>query len=347
LALATGRGKNASTQPARAVHRQTQQCQWEHPEGEWEWEQHEGQPEWEHPGSHPYASTEWEEEYATEADPFFGRLKKLAKRFAVPLVTKALGTMIPGAGPLIGLASSLIKEGESEVSAMEAHLFGTNEQHPEVSNTEVAHEAALTEVMAHEAMAAQSEGEAEAVLTGALPITITIMGGRRSLRPVIPMLAQANGRLVRTLRRQGPAGRQLLRTVPAIQRRTIAGLRAAARRGQPITGPLAVQTMAAAARRVLGSPQQVQRALVRNRMLRRRLAPWYSSRNQSSNPLPQAIHRPRDLSDHHVPTRTTALSSLTSIGASVPAVMVGAPDFARRWIMTVPAHTFSEPVRVM
>ncbi|MDT5284360.1 MAG: hypothetical protein QOJ20_5555, partial [Mycobacterium sp.] len=30
------------------------------------------------------------------------------------------------------------------------------------------------------------------------------------------------------------------------------------------------------------------------------------------------LHRPRDLSDHHGPTRSRAVSSLTSIGASAP-----------------------------
>jgi len=43
-----------------------------------------------------------------------------------------------------------------------------------------------------------------------------------------------------------------------------------------------------------------------------------------SHPLPQAIHRPRNRSDHHIPTQNAALSCLTSIGASVPV--------RRRWL---------------
>ena len=99
------------------------------------------------------------------------------------------------------------------------------------------------------------------------------MGGRRALRPVMPTLTQANARLVKTLGRQGPAGRQLLRTVPSIQRRTVATLRAASRSGRPITGPLAVRAMAAATQSVLNNPRRVQRIVERNLVLRRRVAP--------------------------------------------------------------------------
>jgi hypothetical protein len=47
----------------------------------------------------------------------------------------------------------------------------------------------------------------------------------------MPTLVRANARLVRSLRRSSSAGSQLLRTVPAIQRRTVATLRAAPRSG--------------------------------------------------------------------------------------------------------------------
>ena len=199
----------------------------------------EGHPEWEtpeaHPYGNPYASTEWElpeahpysqemEDYAStewedEGEFFFKRafrgLKSLAKRLVpigkllAPLAARALGSMIPGlgviAGPLAGqLTRQLVREGEMEAMEVEAQFFGTNESEAEVGQTEAAHEAALTELLAHEAAQAESEAEAEALLGGTLPITITIMGGRRALRPVMPTLTQANGRLVQVLRRQGP-----------------------------------------------------------------------------------------------------------------------------------------------
>jgi hypothetical protein len=95
------------------------------------------------------------------------------------------------------------------------------------------------------------------------------------------------------MRRHGRPGRQLLRTVPAIQRRTVAGLRAAARRGQPVTGPLAAQTMARAARGVLSDPWQVRRALVRNAVLRHRVAPPHPRRAQVFAPQRVAPYHPR------------------------------------------------------
>ena len=132
----------------------------------------------------------------------------------------------------------------------------------------------LTEVLAAQAAEASHESEAEAAIGATLPITITIMGGRRALRRVMPVLATANGTLARTLRRQGgPAGGNLLRTIPAIQRRAVASLHAAARRGQPITPQLAVRTFAAAASRTLSNPPAVARAITRNIALRQTVAP--------------------------------------------------------------------------
>jgi transposase len=47
--------------------------------------------------------------------------------------------------------------------------------------------------------------------------------------------------------------------------------------------------------------------------------PYHRRQNPArSHPLPQALYRPRGLPDHHVPTRTAALSGLTSRGALLP-----------------------------
>jgi hypothetical protein len=267
--------------------------------------------------SNPYSNPEFEEEWETnpeslysnpysnpeledEGEYFFGGLKKLAKsawKVAAPLAKKlapklagTLVGMIPGVGAVAGplaakLAGALIKEGEMEAAQLEASAFGTNAAEAEVANTEVAHEAALTEVLAAQAAEANTEAEAEMAIGTALPITITIMGGRRALRPVMPVLAQANARLTGTLRRQGPTGRQLLRTVPAIQRRTVGILKAAARSGQPVVGATAVKAMAAATRQVLGNPKTVQRAIVRNAVLRQRTAPP-NPRRMAARPCP-------------------------------------------------------------
>lgn len=155
-----------------------------------------------------------------------------------------------------------------EAEQLESELFGSNEFEGELAAHETAHEAALTEVLAAEAAHTESESEAEALLGAALPITITIMGGSRVLRTVQPTLAQANARLVRSIRRSGPSGPQLLRTVPSIQRRTVASLRAAQRAGQPVTPSLVSRVTAGQAARVLGTPHLCGRAIVRNTAIR-------------------------------------------------------------------------------
>jgi hypothetical protein len=164
--------------------------------------------------------------------------------------------------------ANIFGAGEREAAEMEASFFGTNEFEGELAGHELAHEAALTEVMAAEAAHTEDEAEAMALLGSTLPITIRIMGGRRALRRVMPTLVQSNARVISTLHRSGASGRQLLRVVPTIQRRTVASLRAIVRSGRLITPGLVAQIMAGHAARVLGTPQLVGRALVRNTAIR-------------------------------------------------------------------------------
>lgn len=260
---------------------------------------------------------EWESELEAEADMFFGRLFRgigrglrkgvtwIAKKGVgalkrvAPLAARTLGSMIPGvgaiAGPVLGgLVGSLVKEAEMEVAQMEqnlTNLFAQPEVVSEAEHPEV-HEAGLTELLAAEAAVAPTEAEAEANLAATLPITITIMGASPVARRVMPTLTAANARLVSTMRRQGPGGRQLLRTVPAIQRRTAVILRRAAQQGQPITPPLAVRAMTVATRRVLGNPRLVYRTIQRNALLRMRTAPLRPRRVVAYSPRAATIRRP-------------------------------------------------------
>ncbi len=253
-----------------------------------EWETN----EWEtNPYSNPEMQNEWETnpysnpEMNPEGEFFFKRIAAFAKKRLLPLAKKmapnlarTLIGMIPGvgalAGPLAGkLTSALLQEAEMEVSQLEANLFGTNEMEAEVGNSEAAYEGALTEFLAAQAAEASTEAESEAAIAASLPITISIMGGKRALRPVMPVMAQATGRLTQAMRQQGPAGRQLLRTIPTIQRQTVATLKAAARSGQPINSATAIKAMANATNRVLSNPQAVQKAVVRNAVLRQQTAP--------------------------------------------------------------------------
>jgi hypothetical protein len=276
--------------------------EWEHPEAQ-EWESH----EWEHPEAHEWESHEWEshEWENNEADPFFGRLKKgllkgvagLARRVA-PGAIRALAGLIPGvgalAGPLLGqLTQRLLSESEYLAAEAESEAFGGSNGESEVGSSEVAHEAALSELLAAEAAAAGSEAEAVSTIAATLPLTITVMRARRTVRPVIPTLNQANMRLSRSLRRSGPQGRQLLRTVPTIQRRAVGNIVAAARAGAPVTPPLAVRAMAAATRSVLTNPNRVEIAVGRNVMLRRRTAPPTPRRALTYRPQRATPHSPR------------------------------------------------------
>ena len=273
------------------------------PEMEEEWESPEGshysnpysnpemEEEWEtHQGSHfsnPYSNPEFEDE-ASLLMPLITRMAKAAlpqaKRIAMGVGSNLLGKLGQGqAGTqpahshrsrqiaaLFHRLGRLFAQAESETATQEAHLFGTNEYETEVAAHEIAHEAALTEVMAAEASHTESESEAQALLGAAIPLSIRVMGGKMGIRRITPTLVRVNATLVLGLHRQGRPGRQLIRTVPAIQRRTLATLNAIQKTGRPITPELAKQVMAGQATRVLGTPGICGRALVRNMVIRNR-----------------------------------------------------------------------------
>lgn len=238
--------------------------------------------------ANPFANPEFEEEgeyFFKKAFRTLGRGVKAAAKAAAPLakqlapkIAGSLVGMIPGAGAVAGplaakLTSAMVQEGEMEAAQMEAAVFGTNEMEAEVSNTETAHEAALTEFLAAQAAEATTEAEAEAAIAATLPMTIRIMGGRNALRRVTPVMVQVTGQMTKMMRQQGPAGKQLLRTIPSIQRRAVSTLKAAAREGKPVNNATAVKAMANATHRVLSNPQVVNKAIARNAALRQRTAP--------------------------------------------------------------------------
>ena len=273
------------------------------PELEEEWETHEGslfsnphsnlelEEEWEtHEGSlfsNPYSNPEFEDE-AGRLMPLIARAAKAvlpqAKRMAMRVgsdLLRQIGQGQAGSQPthshrnrqiaaLFHRLGRLFAQAESETAAHEAHLFGANEYETEVAAHEVAHEAALTEVMAAEASHTESESEAQALLGAAIPLSIRVMGGKMGMRRITPTLVRVNAQLVLNLHRQGRPGRQLIRAIPAIQRRTLATLKAIQQTGQPITPALARQVMAGQATRVLGTPGICGRALVRNMAIRNR-----------------------------------------------------------------------------
>ena len=270
------------------------------PEMEEEWEMHEGSPysspemeeEWEmHEGSqysNPYSNPEME--WEDESDRFFPLVAKAATKLLPHAVRigrnlirggrrrpalrrsagrpRQMGSRNQQISALFHQLGRAFAQGESEAATQEAHLFGANEFETEVAANEVAQQAALTEVMAAEASHTESESEAQALLGAALPISMRVMGGRIGIRRLTPALLRVNAQLVLNLHRQGTPGRQLLRVMPTVQRRTVSTLGAMQRSGQPVTPAVAANVMKGHAARVLTTPHICRKALTRNMIVR-------------------------------------------------------------------------------
>jgi hypothetical protein len=118
----------------------------------------------------------------------------------------------------------------------------------------------------------------------------------RAITRVTPQLTHGVSKIVRTLHR-GPA-RGLLRTVPAIARRTVATIAKQAGHGRPVTPRTAVRTLAAHTRRVLGHPQHRRQALKRSILLDRR---FHRHMGRLVGPGGVAPHHLPHHVPHHIP----------------------------------------------
>ena len=250
---------------------------------EMEWESHEG-----HPYSNPYSNPEME--WEDESDRFFPLVAKAATKLLPHAVRigrnlirggrrrpslrrpvgspRQMGSRNQQISALFHQLGRAFAQGEREATTHEAHLFGANEFETEVAANEAAHQAALSEVMAAEASHTESESEAQALLGAALPLSMRVMGGRVGIRRLTPTLLRVNSQLVLNLHRQGAPGRQLLRVMPSVQRRTVSTLGAMQRSGQPVTPAVAAQVMRGQAARVLTTPHICRKALTRNMVVR-------------------------------------------------------------------------------
>jgi hypothetical protein len=191
------------------------------------------------------------------------------------IAAKMLINSTPGAGRMATprtrrLIRTLLWEGELEAAFLEGEWFGDSAAAMEIAPSHSAYDAALSEVLAAEASHTHSEGEASALLGAALPVTIRIMGGRQTVRPITPVLLVATARLVRLLHQRGPAGRRLLRLVPAILRRTIVSLQTAQRLGHPLSSALVGRVMASHTTRVFGDSRLASQLIARNAVIRQR-----------------------------------------------------------------------------
>ncbi len=286
---------------------------------EMEWEMHEGhlysnpysnpEMEWEMHEGHPYSNPEMED----EADRFIPIIAKAATRL-LPKAIRVGRNLISGmrqrpgsrrraggAGgrnqQIAGLFHQLgriFAQGEYEAATHEAQLFGANEFETEVTANEIAHQAALSEVMAAEAAHTESASEAQALMGATLPISMRVMGGTIGIRRQTPTLLRVNAQLVLKLRRQGVAGRQLTRILPSVQRRAIASLKRIEQTGQPITPAIAAKVMTGQAARVLTSPHICRRALTRNMIVRQQTVapPRVTSHPSMRVPGGRRVYRP-------------------------------------------------------
>ena len=218
-----------------------------------------------------------------EGEQFFGNvfkkiapfLKKVAKVAAPMVGTAILG---PAGGMLGKFAANALGEGEFEFESEfefegefesefefggESEFESESEAENEISTRPVSEHEALAEMMAEAASNASGEGEAEAMV-GAAVVTVLSPRDRRALSALLPDLLRGTAVLTRILRRH-PRTRPLVKTVPAIMRRSVRHLKRRAAAGRPITRRAAARTTAREVRRIIGSPRLVRASLTRNR----------------------------------------------------------------------------------
>ncbi len=212
--------------------------------------------------------------YDGEGDEFFGSIWKaekkaasivapIAKRFA-PQIGSVIGGALGGpAGAAIGGKLG------GFVQQMEAEDEGESEDEMNAVADIPVTEDQLAESVAH----AASRGRAVDAQSLGSQITIFI-GGRAPMpvKTVLPVLAQASGNVARALvQSRDPRARALIRTLPTIQRNTVATLTQKARAGKPITPKIAVRVMAKHANRTLSNQQAIGKALASNAAKKRTL----------------------------------------------------------------------------
>src|SRR3989442_3398345 len=96
----------------------------------------------------------------------------------------------------------------------------------------------------------------------------------RAVTRSTPQLTKGIGKVARTLHRN-PQTRYLLKTVPAIARRTVGSIARQAAHGRPITPRMAVRTLAKQTERVLGHPHRRKHALRHHNRLERKFHRGY------------------------------------------------------------------------
>ncbi|MBD9374514.1 hypothetical protein IB238_17975 [Rhizobium sp. ARZ01] len=219
---------------------------------------------------------DFEEEYAMEADgdQFLGAVWKAAKKAAkvvAPIAKKfapQIGTMIGGA--LGGPAGAAIG---GKLGSVVRSLEADNEIETEEEMNAMIRVPAIDDQLSEAMAVAASKAPVSDALALGSAITITISSrAPLAVKTVTPVLAKASADVARRLAATNdPRARTLIRTLPTIQRRTIATLTRKAQTGKPVTPRTALRVMAKQANRTLTNPNTIAKALAGNAAKKRQI----------------------------------------------------------------------------
>ena len=228
-----------------------------------------------------------------ESEQFFGALANLARRggwltaagspqrrFALWAARQAVNRGLPALGRWAGgqiggtsngaTGASLGTRAASWLGGLLPQQEYEAEWEAEISPIRRIYPDAMMEHLGHAAAETHSEAEAEALAGAMVPLAARVVPqAAPALMRAAPGLVCGLAGVVRTLHRN-PATRPLMRTVPAIVRRTAARIARQASSGVPVTPRAAVRTLAQQTLRLLGSPRQAAQAFRYSQRLDRR-----------------------------------------------------------------------------
>jgi hypothetical protein len=200
------------------------------------------------------------QEAELETEQFFNRLGRLAQRSnrspALRRIGLAAARSVLDAGAAVFPCSC---SGESECEC-ESESNPLRKVYPD----------ALMEHLGHAAAEAHNEAEAEALIGALIPLAARLWPqASPAILRAAPGLIPGVAGIARNLRRS-PISRPLVRTIPAIVRRTAASISRQVGQGRPVSTRSAVRTLAQQTAQVLGSPARTLEAWRRSRSLDRR-----------------------------------------------------------------------------
>jgi hypothetical protein len=226
-----------------------------------------------------------------ESEQFFGALANLAqrgagwltapgslqRRLALFAARQAINRGLPALGRFAGgqiggdssgaTGAALGTRAASWLSGLLPQQEYEAEWEAEVNPVRKIYPDAMMEHLGHAAAETQSEAEAEALAGAMIPLAARVVPGAAStIMRAVPGLVCGLAGVVRTLHRS-PTTRPLMRTVPAIVRRTATSIAQQAARGTEVTPQAAVRTLARQTLQMLGTPRHAASAFRRSQRL--------------------------------------------------------------------------------